>query len=81
MRPESHARLSTRLSGVSQKAGLTHADIEALEETLEEIRDRHPAEPMRIPPADDNRSVGLAIPRTGATYSHSIVPGGFEVTS
>ncbi len=42
--PEGRLRLGTALSEVSRKMGLTNADIEALEQTLE--RDRRPAVPM-----------------------------------
>ena len=47
-RPEGRLLLGTALSEVSRKMGLTNADIEALEQTLEQVRDRHPAEPMRF---------------------------------
>jgi plasmid stability protein len=46
VRPESRLRLGTALSAASRKMGLTNADIEALEQTLEKGRDRQPAEPM-----------------------------------
>jgi len=46
VRPESRLRLGTALSAASRKMGLTNADIEALEKTLEKGRDRQPAEPM-----------------------------------
>jgi plasmid stability protein len=46
VRPESRLRLGTALSAASREMGLTNADIEALEQTLEQVRDRQPAEPM-----------------------------------
>ena len=46
VRPEGRLRLGTALSAASREMGLTNADIEALEQTLEHIRDRQPAEPM-----------------------------------
>ena len=36
----------TAFSDVSREMGLTNADVEALEQVLEQVRDRHPAEPM-----------------------------------
>ena len=47
-RPEGRLLLGTALSEVSREMGLTNADIEALEQTLEQVRDRTPAEPMRF---------------------------------
>ena len=44
VRPEGRLRLGTALSEVSQRMGLTNADIEA----LEQVRDARPAEPMRF---------------------------------
>ena len=46
VRPEGRLRLGTALSAASRQMGLTNADIEALEQTLEQVRDRRPAEPM-----------------------------------
>lgn len=46
VRPEDRLRLGTALSTESRDMGLTNADIEALEQTLEQFRDRQPAEPM-----------------------------------
>lgn len=46
VRPEGRLLLGTALSDASRKMGLTNADIEALEQTLEKVRDRRPAEPM-----------------------------------
>lgn len=46
VRPEGRLLLGTALSDASRKMGLTNADIEALEQTLEQVRDRRPAEPM-----------------------------------
>lgn len=43
-RPEGRLRLGTALSEIGKKYGITHADIEA----LEQVRDRRPAEPMRF---------------------------------
>jgi antitoxin FitA len=48
VRPECRLLLGTALSEVSKKMGLTNADIEALEQTLEQVRDRGPAEPMKF---------------------------------
>ena len=46
VRPEGRLLLGTALSEASRKMGLTNADVEALEQTLEQGRDRRPAEPM-----------------------------------
>ena len=48
VRPEGRLLLGTALSDASRKMGLTNADVEALEQTLEQVRDRRPAEPMRL---------------------------------
>lgn len=48
VRPEGRLRLGTALSEASRDLGLTNADIEALEETLDQVRDRRPAEPMKF---------------------------------
>jgi plasmid stability protein len=48
VRPEGRLRLGTALSDVSREMGLTNADIEALEQSLEQVRDRRPAEPMKF---------------------------------
>ena len=46
VRPEGRLHLGTALSATSREMGLTNADIEALEQTIEQVRDRRPAEPM-----------------------------------
>jgi plasmid stability protein len=46
VRPVGRLQLGTALSEASRELGLTNADIEALESSLEQVRDRHPAEPM-----------------------------------
>ncbi len=46
VRPEGRLLLGTALSEVSRNMGLTNADFEALEQSLEQVRDRRPAEPM-----------------------------------
>ncbi|AWM77058.1 FitA-like ribbon-helix-helix domain-containing protein [Phenylobacterium parvum] len=46
VRPDGRLRLGTALSEASRELGLTNADIEALESSLELVRDRRPAEPM-----------------------------------
>ncbi len=46
VRPEGRVLLGTALSDISRRMGLTNADFEALEQALEEVRDRRPAEPM-----------------------------------
>ena len=48
VRPEGRLRLGTALAEISRKMGLTNADIEALEQSLEQVRDARPAEPMRF---------------------------------
>lgn len=48
LRPEGRLLLGTALAEASRKIGLTNADIEALEQTLEQVRDRRPAEPMQF---------------------------------
>jgi plasmid stability protein len=47
-RPEGRLLLGTALSEVSRKMGLTNADIEALEQALEQVRDSRPAEPIQF---------------------------------
>lgn len=47
-RPEERLRLGTALAEVSRSMGLTNADIDALEQALEPVRDTRPAEPMRF---------------------------------
>jgi plasmid stability protein len=44
VRPEGRLLLGTALCEASREAGLTNADIEALEQGI--VRDRRPAEPM-----------------------------------
>lgn len=44
--PEGRVRLGTALAEISRKHGVTNADVQALEEALEQVRDRRPAEPM-----------------------------------
>ena len=46
VQPAERLRLGTALSRVSREMGLTNTDFEALEESLEQVRDRRPAEPM-----------------------------------
>ncbi len=46
VRPEGRVLLGTALAETSRKMGLTNADVEALEQSLEQVRDRRPAEPM-----------------------------------
>ena len=46
VRLEGRLQLGTALSEASRELGLTNADIEALESSLEQVRDRRPAEPM-----------------------------------
>jgi plasmid stability protein len=46
--PEGRLQLGTALSEISRKMGLTNADFEALEQSLEQVRDRRPAEPMKF---------------------------------
>jgi len=46
--PEGRLRLGTALAEIGQKHGVTNADIEALEQALEQVRDTRPAEPMRF---------------------------------
>jgi plasmid stability protein len=48
VRPEGRLLLGTALAEASRKMGLTNADIEALEQTLEQVRERRPAEPMKF---------------------------------
>jgi antitoxin FitA len=44
VRPANRLRLGTALAEMSQKIGLTNADVEA----LEQARDNRPAEPLRF---------------------------------
>lgn len=46
VRPEGRLLLGTALSAASREVGLSNADIEALEQSLEQVRDRRPAEPL-----------------------------------
>lgn len=46
VRPPGRLEFGTALSEASRNLGLTNADIEALEHTLEHARDRRPAEPL-----------------------------------
>jgi plasmid stability protein len=46
VRPEGRLLLGTALSAASREMGLTNADIEALEQSLDQVRDRRPAEPL-----------------------------------
>jgi plasmid stability protein len=46
VRPEGRLLLGTALSAASRELGLTNADIEALEQSLDQVRDRRPAEPI-----------------------------------
>lgn len=46
--PEGRLRLGTALSAISKEHGITNADIEALEQSLEQVRDSRPAEPFRF---------------------------------
>jgi len=48
VRPEGRLRLGTAMLEASRAMGLTNADLEALEEALEQVRDRRPAEPMKF---------------------------------
>ena len=44
VRPQGRLRIGTALAKMSRKIGLTNADVEALEQG----RDTHPAEPLRL---------------------------------
>jgi plasmid stability protein len=46
--PEGRVRLGTALSEIGRKHGITNADVEALEQALEQVRDRRPAEPLDL---------------------------------
>jgi plasmid stability protein len=46
VRPENRLRLGSALSDVSREMGLTNADVEALEQAVEEVREKGPAQPM-----------------------------------
>ena len=46
VRPEGRLLLGTALSAASREMGLSNADIEALEQSLDQVRDRRPAEPI-----------------------------------
>ena len=48
VRPEDRLRLGTALAEMSQKIGLTNADVEALDEALDAARDTRPAMPLRF---------------------------------
>ena len=44
--PEGRLKLGTAMAEIGRKHGITNADVEALDQTLEQVRDRRPAEPM-----------------------------------
>ncbi|WP_372426482.1 FitA-like ribbon-helix-helix domain-containing protein [Salinarimonas chemoclinalis] len=46
VRPEVRLLLGTALSDASREMGLTNADVEALEQSLDEMREKRSAEPM-----------------------------------
>jgi plasmid stability protein len=46
VRPDGRVRLGTTLSELSRKVGLTNADVEVLEESREQVRDRTSAKPV-----------------------------------
>lgn len=48
VRPAGRLLLGTALSDASRAMGLTNADVEALEKTLDQVRDRRPAEPLKL---------------------------------
>lgn len=48
VRPEGRLLLGTAMSEASRELGLSDADIEALEHTLEQVRDGRPADPMKF---------------------------------
>ena len=48
VRPEGRLRLGTAMADVSRKMGLTNADVEALEQSIEQVRDTRPAEPFKF---------------------------------
>lgn len=47
-RPEGRRRLGTAMADTSRQMGLTNADVEALEQAIEQACDKRPAEPMRF---------------------------------
>lgn len=48
VRPEDRLRLGTALSAISKEHDITNADVEALEQSLEHVRDSRPVEPYRF---------------------------------
>lgn len=48
VRPEGRVRLGTALAEIARKHGITRADVEALEDSLEQVRDKRPAEPLKF---------------------------------
>lgn len=48
VRPEGRPGLGTAMAEISRKMGITNADVEALQQALEEVRDRRPAEPIDL---------------------------------
>lgn len=46
VRPANRVRIGSALSRLSRDAGLTNADFEALDQALDQARDRKPAEPL-----------------------------------
>jgi plasmid stability protein len=47
-RPEGRLRLGTALLEIGKKHGITNADVEALEEAIEQNRDVRPSEPIKF---------------------------------
>lgn len=48
VRPDDRVCLGTALAKMSQKIGLTNADVEALDAVLDEVSDTRPAMPLRF---------------------------------
>ena len=48
VRPEGRVRLGSALAEIGRKHGITRADVEALEEALEQVRDKRPTEPLKF---------------------------------
>jgi len=48
VKPEGRVKLGTLLAEMSRSAGVSNADVLALERALDEVRDKAPHEPMKF---------------------------------
>lgn len=48
IRPEQRIRMGDAMAALASQHGLKNSDVDALEQSMEESRDKKPAEPMRF---------------------------------